>query len=222
MRIPFLSNLIGSPFDSLQEHAEKVKECTWFFQQAIECYVTGKHERFEDLRQKIIEIEREADSIKRKIHGRLPKGTFLPLEKLEFFRYLREQDDVLDAVEDAIDWISMKSDSGIPEELREDFLLLVDTVIDPIEELSNLVAEARKYFNRCSAKQREIVMAVIRTLHKQEQETDKVEGRIKRRAFKMNTDPLTVFHIIRMAEIIGSIADHAENAADMIRAMVSK
>lgn len=222
MRIPFLSKLISSPFDSLQTHAEKVKECTWSFQQAIECYVAGKHELFEELRHKIIEIEREADSIKRQIHGRLPKGTFLPLEKLEFFRYLREQDNVLDAVEDAIDWISMKSEPGIPDELREDFLLLVDTVIDPIEELSNLVEEARKYFKRNSAKQREVVKNVIQTLHKQEQETDKVEGRIKRKAFRLEADPLTVFHMIRLAEIIGSIADHAENAADMIRAMVSK
>jgi uncharacterized protein Yka (UPF0111/DUF47 family) len=35
MRIPFLSMFMTSPFVGLQEHAEKVKECAWTFQQAI-------------------------------------------------------------------------------------------------------------------------------------------------------------------------------------------
>jgi uncharacterized protein len=38
----------------------------------------------------------------------------------------------------------------------------------------------------------------------------------------MDVDPVTIFHIVRLAEIIGSIADHAENAGDMMRAMVAK
>ena len=36
MRIPILSMFVTSPFKGLQEHAEKVKECAWVFQQAIE------------------------------------------------------------------------------------------------------------------------------------------------------------------------------------------
>jgi len=224
MRIPFLSKLfrISSPFDSLQDHAEKVKECTWSFQQAIECFIAGRQEKFEELRKEIIEIERAADIIKRQIHGRLPKGTFLPLEKLEFFRYLREQDNVLDAVEEAIEWISMKNDPRIPKILQEDFLRLVDTVIDPIEELSRLADESRKYFIKGSARQRDVVLEIIQTLHKQEHDADILEGQIKREAFHLHADPLVVFHVIRLVEIIASIADHAENAADMMRAMVSK
>jgi len=38
----------------------------------------------------------------------------------------------------------------------------------------------------------------------------------------MEINPVTVFHTIRLAEFIGSIADHAENAGDMMRAMLSK
>jgi len=42
MRIPFLSLFITSPFAGLQEHAEKVRECAWAFQQAIECHASEK------------------------------------------------------------------------------------------------------------------------------------------------------------------------------------
>jgi hypothetical protein len=37
----------------------------------------------------------------------------------------------------------------------------------------------------------------------------------------MKTDPVTLFHMVRLAEIIGSIADHAENAGDMMRAILA-
>jgi predicted phosphate transport protein (TIGR00153 family) len=213
---------VTSPFDGLQEHAEKVKECAWTFQQAVECHTTEKCLRFEEMRREIIQLESEADSIKRRIRGHLPKGTLLPVDKFQLFRYLREQDQVLDAVEDALDWISFRSTPGIPAELVKDFKLLVDAVLDPIDELSLMVQEARKYFKSYSEKQRVRVKDIIRNLRRQEHNADKLEDAIKSKVFNMAMDPVTVFHMVRLAEFIGSIADHAENAGDMMRAMVAR
>jgi predicted phosphate transport protein (TIGR00153 family) len=167
-------------------------------------------------------MESDADAIKRRIRGHLPTGTLLAMDKFQLFRYLREQDSVLDTVEDALDWISYREQPGIPKELEQDLLLLVDSVIDPIEELSKMVSEARKYFQTFSEKQRKIVKEIIRTLRHQEHDADKAEDQLKRKVFDLNTDPITVFHAIRLAETIGAIADHAQNAGDMMRAMVAK
>jgi len=49
-------------------------------------------------------------------------------------------------VEDTLDWISYRSTKKTPQELKKDFALLVDSVIDPIEVLSTMVAQAREYF----------------------------------------------------------------------------
>ena len=222
MRIPLLSLFITSPFDGLQEHAEKVKECGWVFQQAIECHIAKECKTFEEFRQQVTKMESEADAIKRNIRGHLPKGTLMPVDKFQLFRYLREQDRVLDVVEDALDWISYKIEPGIPEELEKDFRLLVDANMDPIEELSTMVSEARKYFETFSSKQRNVVKEIIRAIRQQEHEADKAEDIIKRKVFHMKLDPVTVFHTIRLAEIIGSIADHAENAGEMMRSMISR
>jgi len=211
-----------SPFDGLQEHAEKVKECAWTFQQAVECHISDRCERFEELREEIITMESEADAIKRRIRGHIPKGTIMPVDKFQLFRYLREQDSVLDAVEDALDWISYRSEPGIPQELQKDFLIFIDAVIDPIDELSRMVEEARKYFKNYSEEQRGLVKEIIRSLRKQEHNADKFEDAIKQKALNMKIDPVTVFHMVRLAETIGSIADHAENAGDMMRAMVAR
>ncbi len=222
MRIPLLSIFITSPFDGLQKHAQKAKECAWVFQQAMECYVSNKCEAFEELRQQINQLESEADTIKRRIRSHLPKGTLLPVDKFQLFRYLRQQDKVLDKVEEALNWISYRSEPGVPKELEKDFLLLVDKVIDPIDELSQMVAEARKYFKYYSEKQRVVVKDIIRTVRNQEHEADKLEDTIKQKTFNLKIDPVTSFHMIRLAEIIGSIADHAENAGDMMRAMIAR
>ena len=222
MRVPFLSMFMTSPFEGLQEHAEKVNECAWAFQQAIECYISKQCQTFEELRQEVILLEDQADSIKRRIRGHLPIGTLMPVSKFQLFRYLREQDGVLDAVEDTLDWLSYRTDPGIPSVLEKEFLLLVDAVMDPIEELTKMVKEARIYFQSFSASQRIKVKDIIRLLRQQEHEADKIEHALKGRLFNMDIDPVSIFHLIRLAEIIGSIADHAENAGDMMRAMLAK
>jgi predicted phosphate transport protein (TIGR00153 family) len=222
MRIPFLSMFMTSPFVGLQEHAEKVKECAWTFQQAIECHTSKGCVRFEEFRQEVHRLEHDADAVKRRIRGHLPKGTLLPVDKFQLFRYLREQDRVLDSVEESLDWISYRSEPGIPEELQKDFFLLVDAVVEPIEELSRMVSEARKYFRNFSEKQRVAVKDIIRNLRRQEHEADVLEDQIKKKVFNSTLDPVTVFHVVRLAETVGSIADHAENAGDMMRAMVAR
>ena len=222
MRLPFISLFMTSPFDGLQEHAEKVKECAWAFQQAIECHITDQCEAFEEFRLEVDKLESEADSIKRRIRGHLPKGTLMPVDKFQLFRYLREQDKVLDAVEEALDWLSFRSDPGIPEALEKDFFLLVDAVMDPVEEMCRLVLEARKYFRSYSEKQRNIIKEIVHTMHRQEHDADKVEDGIKEKLLNMKIEAITVFHMIRLAETIGSIADHAENAGDMVRAMIAR
>ena len=222
MRVPFFKMFMTSPFEGLQEHAEKVKECTWAFQQAMECYFAHKCKTFEEFRQEIVQIESEADAIKRRIRGHIPKRTMMPISNFLVFRYLREQDQVLDAMEDSLDWISYRDESRIPQELEEDFAFLVDAVIGTIEQLSGLVVEARLYFKKFSEKQRVVVKNIIHTLRRQEHEADKFEDIIKKKVFNMEADAVTIFHLVRLAETIGSIADHAQNAGDMMRAMLAK
>jgi uncharacterized protein len=222
MRLPFMSMFMTSPFEGLQEHAEKVKECAWAFQQAIECYVAQECLNFEELREEVVRLESEADAIKRRIRGHLPIGTLMPVSKFQLFLYLREQDGVLDAVEDVLDWISYRPEPGVPARVEKDFLLLINAVIDPIEELSLMVREAREYFRTYSDQQRTRVKQIILNLRQQEHEADKIEHTIKKQVFHLDLDATTIFHLVRLAEIIGSIADHAENAGDMMRAMVAK
>jgi predicted phosphate transport protein (TIGR00153 family) len=213
---------VTSPFESLEEHAEKVRECGWVFQQAVECYTSDQCEEFEAMRQEVSKLESEADAIKRRIRGHIPKGTRMPVTKFELFLYIREQDKVLDSVQDALDWLSYRTSPTIQEELEKDLFLLVDSVIEPIEDLSRMISAAKKYFDSYSEKHRRIVKDIIHNLRKREHEADQREDELKIKLFTIEKDPIAIFHMVRLSEIIGSIADHAENAGDMMRAMIAR
>ncbi len=222
MHIPFLSTSNSLPFDDIQKHAETVKECGWAFQQAIECHISDKCHRFDEYQKEVNNLESEADAIKRYVRAHMPSEIKMPVLKFQIFMYLKEQDKVLDSVEDALNWLSHRTKPGIPEELKKDLLILVDLVIDPIEELSRMVSEARKYFDSYSEKQRNRVKEIIHHLRKREHEVDLMEEQMKHKVFSMKDDPVTIYHTVKLIELIGAIADHAENAGDMMRAMIAK
>jgi predicted phosphate transport protein (TIGR00153 family) len=221
MRIPFFS--VTSPFEGLMDHAEKVKECGWAFQQAIECHAAEQCKSFDRYRQEVSKLENEADAIKRRIRGHTPRGTKMPFSLFQLFMYLKEQDAVLDSVEEALDWLSYRRSAGIKKrEIKEALFALVDAVIEPTEDLSRMVAEAKEYFDTYSEKQRNFVKSIIHNLRTREHEADGLEDELKFKIFSLETDPVAILHLVKLAEIIGSVADHAENAGDMMRAMIAR
>ncbi len=222
MRNSFFSLFLTSPFDGLLEHAEKVKECGWAFQQAMECYVSDTCKSFEEYRQEVDKLESEADIIKRRIRGHITLKTRMPVSKFQIFLYLNQQDKVLDSVEESLDWLSYRMMPGVHESLKKDLILLVDAVLDPIEDLSRMVAEAKRYFETYTEKQRDKVKKFINHLRESEHEADIIERNLKHKIFLKEKDPVGVLHGVRLAELISSVADHAENAGDVMRTIIAR
>ncbi len=222
MRLPFLSMFMPSPFEMLQEHAEKVKECSWAFQQAVECHISNQCHGFEELKQEVLTLKHKADDIKGQIHDQLPRRVLMPVANFQLFFYFQEQDRLLDAVEDALDWILYRFEQGIPRQLQKDFFILVDGVIDPIEALEQLVVEAKKCSKIFPKTQRRRIKEIIGSLRDQEHEVARMEADLKQKVFTLDLDAVTVYHMIHLTEIIGSIANHAKTAGSFMGAMIAR
>ena len=221
MRIPILTLFRKSPFEGLKTHADKVKECTWMFKKAIECYIDKECEEFEHLAKEVSRLESEADAIKRGIRGHLPKGIIMSVDKFQLFMYLREQDRVIDAAEDTLDWLTFRL-TDIPKEVEKDLLALVDKGMEAIELLGHMLDAANAYFRYNDEEDREKVKELVKEMCHKEHEADQLEKRMKKTIFNLNIEPLSVCHLTHVLDKIGGIADHAENAGDMMRAMVAK
>ncbi|MFH2064641.1 MAG: DUF47 family protein [Pseudomonadota bacterium] len=222
MHIPFLYRIFKSPFDEgLQEHTDKVKACAWSFQQAMESLISGKDSSFESHKQEIIKIKSESDAIKRRVRGHLPGLGFLSMNKYQLLMYLKEEDKILDAIERVIGLLAGNAVTRIPQLLMKDLYLLVDTTIEPVEELSNMVTEAGKHLRSYSEKQRSGIKKCANTLREKKQEACQIEISLIRKTLALEIDPVTVFFMVRLIESIGLISVYAEHAGDMMQAMLS-
>lgn len=219
----FLKLFRTSPFGPIVEHAEIMIECGQAFQDAIDAYIADNDDKFEELRLLVDELETKCDMIKRRLRGHLPRGTMMPVDKFQVFRYIREQDGIPDSMEEAVDWLSFRLQPGIPAELQEPFRNFVAFTLEMLEPLYNMTQEAKKYFEESySQENRNQIKALIHSMHQYEHEADILEDDLKREIFNNCTDAVSVYHLVRLAEIIGDIADSAQNCGDWMRAMVAK
>lgn len=222
MRTTFMSLFYESPFENLKRHADKARECARVFYKAVKCHMDQQCAAFDDLTDQVAILESEADSIKRNIRGHLPKGILMPVDKFQFFMYLREQDKVLDAVEESLYWLSYRPEGIKRGELREDMLFFVEKLLPAIESLSPLVGKAALFFKSPSDQLRREIKSIIRDIRQNEHEADHLERELIHHIFTAEGDPMRKFHLIRLVETMGSIADHAQNASDMMRAMIAE
>jgi predicted phosphate transport protein (TIGR00153 family) len=222
MRFSFFSLFYESPFVKLKKHADKVKECAWMFKRAAQCYVEQDCEEFDKLTEDVAMMESQADWLKRNLRNHLPRGIFMPMDKFIFLDCLREQDHVLDDVEEALYWLSFNPMAGIPEELVGDFLHLIDAVIPAIEKLPEMSEQAIVYFRNSTEENRNKLKSIIRYVYQAEKEADHLEHELKKKAFAELKDPVEIYHVVRLVEIVGDICDHAQNASDRMRTMIAR
>jgi predicted phosphate transport protein (TIGR00153 family) len=221
-RIPILRALRVSPFDKLLEHAQKVKECITVLRDCLTSYCEGDYKKSEKLSQKVIELEHEADLIKGNITAHLPKGILLPVDTGVFLRLLNEQDAILDFAEDTVVWLHFRK-TKVPNNIKEELLKHLYKVLECIEAFERTVIHVKEIISFAASKQlREKMKETVKEVHRKEWEDDQIERELARKIFNLPIDPLSVYHLLRLTDLIGKIASHAENAADRIRTMMAR
>ncbi len=222
MRSAFLKLFRQSPFPGLLKHADIIREVAPIYRSAFLCCIEGDLKEFENLHNKVIILENQGDVIKRNIRGHLPRGVLLPMDKFQLFTYLREQDKVLDSVQNVLHWLSYRK-SCVPEPLVDDLTLLIDRSIYSLKAVYPMVSAAEAYFSNFSEENRDTVKSTVRQIREYEFQSDQVERKLIADLFEFPFDnALTAFHLIRLVELIGEISNHTENAADMMRAMIAR
>jgi len=222
MRFRLYQLFMESPFEGLLLHAQKVQEGGPLFRQAISCYLRADCDTFEQIHMDITRIEGEADRIKQNIRGHLPRGMLMPVDKFQFLWCLREQDNVLDAVEDALHWLSYRT-TVVPEAIQDDLLLMVDKAVEVMDQIPVVVQMGMNYFQTLSKRDRIAVKDVIHGLRHKKFESDQVARKLMSDIFVQTVaDPTATFHLIRLIEYIGKVPGHGENAGDMMRAMIAR
>jgi len=222
MKTTFSQFIAPTLFNGILEHAEKVKECTWAFQQAVECYVSKTCDTFDEHRQEVAKLNSEAEIIEERIRSSFYKRSVKPMVKLHLVMYTKEQSNIGEAVVASLNWLSYRHDIGIPEALKKEVFLLVDAVIEPIEELNNMLAQAKTQSKKVFRKKTVYLKNAIAAICQKHSEAHKAGDILKSRIFSLSLEPDISYHMVKFAEIISAAADHAENAGEILGIMVAK
>ncbi|UCH71977.1 MAG: TIGR00153 family protein [Thermoplasmatales archaeon] len=213
-----------SPFAQLVEHMCKVKECINILGKGLIKYYDGDFKNFSDVAKKVSDLEHQADLIKSNLRNHLPSFVFIPVDKGKFLWALREQDAILDHAENLARMLDMRH-TKIPKELKGLFIEHVKLVMKALEAMEAAVGNICDLVETSFVKrEREQTKEFIYKVHEYEYQADEKKYEMTEGIYKLEKKltPMDVYHLLKIADWVDDIADHAENVADWLRAMIAK
>lgn len=220
-----MSTLFGSsPVSPLQTHMAKVQACIEALEPFVEATLEGKWSKAEKAQAKIAKLENEADDLKKALRLNLPTGLFMPVSRRDLLEVLTMQDRIANKSKD-IAGLMLGRKIEFPEAMNKSMLEFVRRCIDAsgqaqiaINELDELVATGFR------GNEIKLVQSMIKKLNKIENDTDKIQVKIRTTLFKQEKDlpPIDVMFMYRVIDWIGDLADIAQRVGSRLELMLAK
>ena len=221
---PIVALFGKSPFGSLAQHAEAVRTTVELTTPLIEAFLAGERESTLELYQRISKLEHKADNIKNDIRDHLPKSMMMPVDRGDVLMFLREQDHIADRAEDLGVLLTMR-DTGAPKGMHAPVLALTEAC-NATAQAWFKVAAALPTLEGASFAGTEVerMMEQVKTISNLEWEADKRQAEATKIMFDHEPEigAVSVVLWMNIFRALGSMADHAENTADLLRVMLAK
>ena len=219
------SKLFGqSPFTALQEHMKVVTKCAHEVQPLIEALVAGDQAQVIERKNKILELEAEADSLKHELRAHLPKSLFMPVDRRDLLEVLLLQDTIANVAQD-IAGLLIERKMTIPDFLSEPLLKLTARCIDTVEQSGKAISELDELLaTGFRGREVDFVVEMLNELNEIEDETDELGIALARALFDHEDEmkPVSVMMWYQIIECVGDLADYAEKVGDHLRLLIAK
>jgi predicted phosphate transport protein (TIGR00153 family) len=221
---PIVALFGKSPFGSLAQHAEQVRSTVELTAPLVEAFLAGDRARTQELYERISKLEHKADDIKNDIRDPLPKSLLMPVDRGDVLMFLKEQDHIADRAEDLGVLVTMR-DTRAPDTMHGPVNALVAAVNRAADAWFRVAADLPTLEGASFAgPEVDRMMDQIRTISNLEWEADKRQADATRVMFEHEPEigAVSVVLWMNIFRALGSIADHAENTADLLRVMLAK
>ena len=223
MRIPLANLLVRSPLPQVGELMDAVDECVAAVPGLIELLIAEDSAGLERVAKEISVLEGKADDAKNALRTRMPVRLFLPVDRRDFLRLIRQIDAVANCAEDVGVLLTLRR-YEVPEDLAPLLRELVAAVMTTVAGASELVGMMDELMGAGFAgKSAEIAMAKAQEIGRLEHQADKIQDRCANALFRAedSMSPVSIFMWTKVLNKIGSIANHAENVGDQFRLFVA-
>jgi predicted phosphate transport protein (TIGR00153 family) len=201
-----------------------VGRCAAQVPELFEALCAGDQERVVSIKDRIYELEQEADDIKNELRAHLPKSLFLPVDRRDLLEVLDMQDSIADTAQD-IAGLLFERPMEVPESLKDPLLALTRRCVDACDQAVKIIGELDELVETgFRGRESDRVSEMVAELNKIETDTDEMGTELSRRLFAQEDEmnPVSVMFWYRLIQWIGDLADYAEKVGNRLRLLLAR
>lgn len=221
---PFASLFGRSPFKPLQEHMRTVKKCAGQVTKLFEALCEEDQEKVAVIKERIFELENEADAIKNELRAHLPKSLFMPVDRRDLLEVLDLQDSIADTAQD-IAGLLVERKMVVEEGMAQPLLNMVRRCVDACDQAARIIERLDELVETgFRGPDADAVIEMVEQLNKIESDTDQMGLELSRSLFihEDTMNPVSVVFWYDLILMIGNLADYAEKVGNRLRLLLAR
>jgi len=221
----YISKIFGaSPVAPIQEHMELCYKASRELVRFFEHVIASDWDKVAESREKIVQLENEADDAKKQIRMQLSKALFMPVARGDLLELVLVQDKIANLSRD-VSGLVIGRRMELPPALQEPFLAFVNRNTDAAKGARKTIRELDElYETGFRGAEAELVAELINELDEIENDTDTQQADLRRILFGMEADlpPVNVMFLYRIIEKVGDIGDMAERVGRRLELLMTQ
>lgn len=225
MPLNAISALFGqSPIKPIQQHMEKAHACAVELIPFFAATLANDWEAAAAAQQRIVDLEHDADRIKRDVRLHLPNSLFLPVSRSDLLELLGIQDKIANETKDIAGLMlgrRMRVPAPMAAAMEQYLACSVATsaqALTAINELGELLEAGFR------GREVDMVEGLIRELDRLEHEDDLLQVQVRAQLFAMERElpPVDVVFLYKIIDWIGRLANHAQNVGGRLQILIAR
>lgn len=221
----YISRVFGqSPVRPLQQHFEKASACARKLPDFVRAAHSQDWDKAGEVRKQIVDLEHEADDLKRELRLNLPRSLFMPVARTDVLEMLSVQDRIANKARD-ISGLMLGRRMVIPEQLQELYLSFVERCLDAVGQAHKTVDELDELFETgFRGSEIDLVMGMIEKLDDIENDGDGLQVEFRAKLFEIEKElpPIDVMFLYKIIDWTGDLADLAQRVGSRLHLMIAR
>ncbi len=221
---PFLNMFGRSPIGPLEEHMAKVTACVKQLGPFFDAVFAQDWPAVAKFQKEIVQLENEADDMKRELRLHLPKGLFMPVSRSDLLELLSVQDRLANKAKD-IAGIVLGRKMVFPPTTAILFLEFLRRSIEASQQANTAIHELDELLETSfSGNEIKLVEGMIAKLSDIERDTDRMQIELRGIIFELENKlpPVNVMFIYKIIEWTGDLADRAQDIGDRLQILLAR
>ena len=220
-----IAGLFGrSPIKPLQQHYDTVHECALGLGEFFAGVSSNDWEKAKAARQRIADLENQADTLKKEFRLNLPKSLFLPVSRTDLLELVSVQDKVANKTKD-ISGLMLGRRMRIPPPMVDLFGRYVTRTVAAAHQALKAIQELDALLDTgFRGRETAFVEGLLRELDEIEHETDTLQVELREQLMSLERDwpPVDVIFLYKIIEWIGDLADRAQKVGGRLQLLLAR